>query len=50
MRGVVDLGLLADVDEASAAIAHRLEHPDDIVGVRLETEREVELPATALRP
>jgi soluble P-type ATPase len=41
--------ILAHIHNRRPALAHGLEHPDDIVGMRLNAEREVELTAPALR-
>ena len=48
MLGVSDLRILADINHTHTALAHRLEHPDDIVGVGLDAEGEVELTTAAL--
>src|SRR5258708_30602442 len=43
------LRLLADIDDARAALPHGLQHPHDIVTVRVDRVGEVEAAAAALR-
>ena len=43
------LVLLADVDDAGAALAHRRQHPRDVVAVGVDRVGEVEAAAAALR-
>src|SRR5579885_2193641 len=49
MLRVLIFRLLADIDDQPAALPHRLEHPHDVVAVRVDRVGEVKAPAASLR-
>src|SRR5207248_123677 len=49
MLRILIFRLLTDIDDASAVLVHGLQHPDDIISVRVNYVGEVETAAAALR-